>query len=496
MLFNSTEFLIFFPVVVLIYFVIPLKIRNFWLLIASYFFYMCWNARYIVLILASTIITYITGIILNGLQGGDIRLWIFSGKTVKKIVLVISISLNLAILFYFKYFNFAVDILGSLLWSINIELRIPKFDILLPVGISFYTFQVLGYIIDVYRGEIYAEKNFFRYALFVSFFPQLVAGPIEKSKNLLTQMVKPKKFNYDRVREGLLLMLWGFFLKLVIANRCAVLVDTVYGDYTSYGGIQFIIANTLFAFQIYCDFMGYSVIARGGAKVIGYELTENFLQPYLAQSIKEFWHRWHISLSTWLKDYIYISLGGSRKGKKRKYGNLILTFLVSGLWHGANMTFVIWGMLHGLYQVIGEQISLPLERFYKKLHISTQQFSWQCLRILKTFILTDIAWVFFRSDTILEAIYILKKSLELSNAGLILNGGLYQLGLDAGNISILLLGLVILAVYSVMRELGLNVMSWMKKQNILFRYMAYWGAVILIVFSMDSTGQEFIYFQF
>jgi len=291
-------------------------------------------------------------------------------------------------------------------------------------------------------------------------------------------------------------MLWGYFLKLVIAERCAVLVNTVYGDVASYSGFQLVTANVLFAIQIYCDFMGYSVIAKGAAKVLGYELMENFSQPYLAQSVKEFWRRWHISLSSWLRDYLYIPMGGSRRSTGIKYRNLMITFLVSGLWHGANVTFVIWGGLHGVYQIAEEMLSLVFAGIYKRFHVDTESFSWKCLKIIKTFILTDAAWVFFRADTLASALCILKNSLDFSNLGLIWNGGMYQLGLDQRNMSILLLGLVVLVLYSCMKETGYNVQEWMSRQNVIFRYALYWGAVLMITFSLDISGQEFIYFQF
>ena len=341
MLFNSMEFIIFFPCVVLIYFIIPKFAKNIWLLIASYYFYICWNAKYAILLFFSTAVTYISGILLDVVKNTD-----WTGRQqirYKKVIIILSFLFNLIILFYFKYINFAINILVRICAVIHIQLNIPTFDILLPVGISFYVFQALGYIMDVYRGEIYPEKNFLRYALFVSFFPQLVAGPIERSKNLLKQLEKPKTFNYNLVRNGLLLMLWGYFLKMVISDRCAVIVNQVYGDVGSYQGFQLILANVFFAVQIYCDFMGYSMIAKGAAKVLGFHLMDNFAQPYLAGSVKEFWHRWHISLSTWLRDYLYIPLGGNKGSKIVKYRNLMITFLVSGLWHGASLSFVVWG---------------------------------------------------------------------------------------------------------------------------------------------------------
>lgn len=265
MLFNSINFMVFFPIVVLVYFVIPKKIKHIWLLVASYFFYMCWNAKYIVLILTSTVITYVSGLLIDRAKESDYK--IQTQHKIKKVVVFASIILNLTILFYFKYINFAAEIITRIFALVNVNLNMPVFDVILPVGISFYTFQALSYTIDVYRGDIYAEKNFFRYALFVSFFPQLVAGPIERSGHLLKQLAIPKKFKFENMREGLLLMLWGLFLKMVLADRIAIFVDTVYANYTTYSGMYIVVATVLFAIQIYCDFFGYSTIAMGTAKV-------------------------------------------------------------------------------------------------------------------------------------------------------------------------------------------------------------------------------------
>ncbi len=494
MLFNSFEFLIFFPLVVLAYFVLPAKLKNIWLLIASYYFYMCWNAKYVLLLLFSTVITYCGGILLEWLKHTSYREE--KKAACKKMVLAASIILNLAVLFYFKYTNFGLKIMESVLALFHIRLQIPTFDILLPVGISFYTFQALGYTIDVYRDDIYAERNFLKYALFVSFFPQLVAGPIERSKNLLKQLAVPGKFSYSSVRSGLLLMLWGYFLKVVISDRCAVLVNTVYGNYNAYQGFQLILASVLFAFQIYCDFMGYSVIAKGAAEVLGYKLMDNFSRPYLAGSIREFWRRWHISLSTWLRDYLYIPLGGSRGSRLKKYRNLMATFLVSGLWHGADMTFVVWGGIHGFYQIAEDTVGSVLKRLCKIIHTNTETFSWKLFGILGNFILVDIAWVFFRADTVHAALRILSRAADISNIGLLLNGGLYQLGLNERNMMILFIGLLALLISGLMAEKGINVPAWLSGQNIVFRYILYWGALVLIIFSLDITGQEFIYFQF
>ena len=492
MLFNSAKFLLFFPIVVLGYFVLPKRIKNLYLLLASYFFYMCWSARYALLLLFSTFITYAGGLILEKIKKTDLLRKSFYYR----ITLIVAVGLNLFILFYFKYSNFILGLMRAVAFRLHIDLHIPVIDVILPVGISFYIFQALGYLIDVYRGDIYAEKNFLQYALFVSFFPQLVAGPIERSKNLLKQLADTKKFNYENVRQGLLIMLWGYFLKMVIADRSAILVNAVYAKYLEYKGFQLITANILFAIQIYCDFMGYSTIAKGAAKVLGFDLMENFHEPYFACSIKDFWRRWHISLSTWFRDYLYIPLRGSRCSTWKKYRNIMITFVVSGLWHGASLTFVFWGFIHGAYQLLEDFIAPYAERIITKLKINTTVFSWKLLRIVKTFILIDIAWIFFRADKISSAFFILKKSLDLDNIGLILNDGLYQLGLDTKNMNILLFSILILALVSYMKEKGKNLYSWLSSQNLVFRYAVYWGAVVLILFSLDITGQEFIYFQF
>ena len=338
MLFNSIHFLLFFPIVLLIYQIIPDRAKYLWLLAASYYFYMSWNARYALLILLSTAITYVSGLLLereNTREAGDAAtpdakhaVTHTSHTTRRKLIVAASFTLNLAILFYYKYFNFVLGLAAKVLALAHISLNVPVFDIMLPVGISFYTFQALSYTMDVYRGEIYAEKNFFRYALFVSFFPQLVAGPIERSKNLLKQLAVPHKLKLANMREGLLLMLWGYFLKIVLADRIAIFVDHVYGNYQDLGGCYLIAATVLFAVQIYCDFAGYSTIAMGAALFLGVRLMENFDAPYLSTSVAEFWRKWHISLTSWFRDYLYFPLGGSRKGRVRKYLNKLIVFLV------------------------------------------------------------------------------------------------------------------------------------------------------------------------
>lgn len=495
MLFNSIDFLVFFPIVTTLYFVFPHKIRNYWLLAASYFFYMCWNPKYILLLMTSTFITYLSGIVMERIKQSDRE----ESKKIKlkNWTVAASFVLNISMLFYFKYINFALDVMTDILGVFHISVNEPTFDIILPVGISFYIFQALSYTMDVYRDEIYAEKNIFRYALFVSFFPQLVAGPIERSKNLLKQLAKPNDFDYNNARTGLLMMLWGYFIKVVMADRLAVLVDTVYNDVSAYHGMELIVANLFFTIQIYCDFMGYSIIAKGAAKYLGYNLMSNFEMPYFSTSIKEFWRRWHISLSSWLRDYLYIPLGGNRKGTARKYFNLLLTFFVSGLWHGANITFVVWGMFHGICQVIEDIFRMIFGKISDRIKNVAIARVWKGINVLKTFILAAIGWVFFRASNISQAIQVLKASVKLDNVSEVLaGGGIYNLGIDKMGLIMLGIAVLLLFVVSIMRENKINPIEWISSKHFVVRYAAYWLIVVLIIFSLDLTGKEFIYFQF
>ncbi len=350
MLFNSLHFILFFAVVVTIYFAIPRHTRLMFLLGASYYFYMCWNPKYLILIVISTLVNYCAAIGMANTHSVRLR----------KSYLISSIALNLGMLLLFKYYNFFIDSFEKVANELSIGVDLPYLHVLLPVGISFYTFQAMGYTIDVYNGNQKPESHVGRFALYVSFFPQLVAGPIERSGRLLPQFYQNHPFRYDQVKTGLKRMAWGFFKKMVIADRLAIYVDQVYNHPAEFYGFPVILATIFFAFQIYCDFSGYSDIAIGAAKVLGYDLMENFNAPYWANSIGDFWKRWHISLSTWFRDYLYIPLGGNRFGITRMYENLFLTFMVSGLWHGANWTFVLWGALHGFYVIVGH--------YSKKIH--------------------------------------------------------------------------------------------------------------------------------
>ncbi|MCM1125276.1 MAG: MBOAT family protein [Lachnospiraceae bacterium] len=499
MLFNSVQFLIFLPIVLVIYYIIPKKIKYIWLLLCSYYFYMCWNALYALLILFSTIATYLCGLGLEYIKQID-----YSDNQkikLKKMCVTISLVPNLGILFFFKYFDFFINNINNVLSHINVQLVHPAFDILLPVGISFYTFQAIGYTLDVYRDEIYAEKNFLKYALFVSFFPQLVAGPIERSKNLLKQLSEPAKLQFDNFREGLLLMLWGYFLKVVLADRIAIFVDSIYAEQQNGpDGYFFFVATLLFAFQIYCDFAGYSTIAMGSAKLLGIELMVNFNAPYLSKSTAEFWRRWHISLSSWFKDYLYIPLGGNRKGKIRKYVNLLITFAISGLWHGAAWSYIAWGLLNGIYQIIGE-ILRPIKKvLIQMLGLNENSFGHKVVKVVITFLCIDFSWIFFRASSFSSAVKIIKSMLCVHNPWILFDGSLYHYGLDRKNFQLMLLGIGILLLVDIAAYKGIKLRKFIAEQD-------YWCQAVIITFSIISIllfgiwgntydAANFIYFQF
>lgn len=500
MQFNSVDFMIFFPIVLIVYFFMPKRIRICWLLISSYYFYMSWNAIYALLIGGSTIVTYVSGLLLGKFskRGGK------TGQTKKKMTVVVCIVINLGILAVFKYGNFTIETVNALLNTLHIQVIDRRFDLLLPVGISFYTFQALGYIIDVYREDVEVEKNFMRYALFVSFFPQLVAGPIERSKNLLSQIKNihnVKLWNARRVTSGAILMVWGFFMKMVIADRVSLLVDTVFDNYRMYGSTELVLAAIGFTLQIYCDFGSYSIIAIGAAKIMGFNLMENFNTPYFARNIRDFWSRWHISLSTWFKDYLYIPLGGNRKGKIRKAVNIMTVFLVSGLWHGADWSFVVWGGIHGFYQVAADLRSSKRALLKERLSIKTDCLSWKLLQTVVTFALVVFAWIFFRSDSIIDALRFIKRIAVKPTPWLLFNGGIYNLGLDRVEMNILVFSIVLLLLVDLVRYLKKQTIDgFLFEQNIWFE----WFVVIVLIVMIFVYGeygptfdaQQFIYFQF
>lgn len=468
MLFNSLKFLVFFPLVLIIYFLLKPRYRNLFLLLASYFFYLNWQPIYVVLILVSTIVTWLCGLFIEN-SGNAER---------KKLYLTISLIINFSILFFYKYFNFINEIVFDFLDSFGIRYEMVNFDVLLPVGISFYTFQAVGYTIDVYRGNLKPEKNLIDYSLFVSFFPQLVAGPIERAKNILPQFKEIKIFSWENFYKGIKLMLWGYFLKLVLADRLGIYVDAVYNNIENHNGSTVIIASILFAFQIYGDFAGYSLIAIGTAKVMGFDLMNNFKRPYFASNMKSFWSRWHISLSTWFRDYLYISLGGNRRGRFRTDFNLFITFIISGVWHGANYTFIVWGALHGMYQVIEKSFG------YKK---DKDSIIGRLIKILITFFLVDFAWIFFRANSISDALLAINKIFTSPSDSLFLKADIL-LGAS--------FALLILFIKEFKDEFYMDKIKFLSNEN---EYLSIFYCVLLfsiiLLFGVFDSDQ-FIYFQF
>lgn len=500
MLFNSIDFLVFFPIVVCIYFFVPKRLRYLWLLAASYFFYMGWNAEYAILIGISTLITYLCGLFLGQIQKKERKY----GTLWRRVIMVLGIGSNLGILMFYKYFDFLlenINIIRASLGQVGLENR---FDIILPVGISFYTFQALGYVIDVYRGEVEVEKNPLKYALFVSFFPQLVAGPIERSKNLLHQVSevpRQKLLNYNRIANGITVMIYGYFMKMVIADRIAIVVDQVFDHYWMYGSFELILAAIGFSVQIYCDFASYSFIAIGAAEVMGFTLMENFNAPYFATSIRDFWRRWHISLSTWFRDYLYIPLGGNRKGKIRMHMNLMVTFLLSGLWHGASWNYVVWGGLHGLYLVLGELFMPVRKKIVTHTRMKTECESYKLTQIFITFILTTFAWIFFRAPSIEGAMGYIGRMCTRWNPWVLFDGSLYSLGVNRFQANVLLVALVILLLVDMIRyRKGKRIDLFLEAQNIWFRWLFLLLLIVLIVvygaYGHAFDAKQFIYFQF
>ncbi len=483
--FNSLSYLVFLLLNVPLYYLLPKKLKNVQLLLASYFFYMCWNPKYALLMLFSTAVTYFCGLLVERSALGKRKLWLF-----------LSFFLNLSVLFFFKYFNFASGLFQKAFTALGLSLDAPLLNVLLPVGISFYTFQALGYTMDVYRGDVKAERSFLNYALFVSFFPQLVAGPIERSGNILGQIKSPHPFRLENLRDGMLPILWGLFKKMVLADNLAVLVNSIYNAPQDRTGAELLLATFAFAIQIYCDFSAYSDIARGSAKLLGFTLMENFRCPYFAVSIKDFWRRWHISLSSWFKDYLYFPLGGSRCSKSRHLLNLMIVFAVSGLWHGAALTFVAWGLLNGLYQVVSELLQPIREKLFAFTHIKENSRWLHLFRVGFTFCLVCAAWVLFRANSLSDAAFIYQSLLSLPKTG-------FSVSLSALGLS--LPSLCMLGAFTVL----LFVVDWLTQHKDLFRHLnrtvvlryAVYFLLIAAILIFGSYGvgydpQDFAYFQF
>lgn len=478
MLFNSFSFAVFLPIVFILYWALPHRFRWFLLLIASYYFYMSWNIKYVVLIFTTTFVSYATALLLEKTNN----------QKKKKLYLIIAAVICLGILFFFKYFDFFQENVLAILNMFTIQLHPTTLNLLLPVGISFYTFQTLSYVIDVYKGDVPAEHHFGKYATFISFFPQLVAGPIERTSNLLPQINAEHTFSYEKASYGMKLMAWGFFKKLVVADVLAVYVDKVYNAPHAFKGFALVLATIFFTIQIYCDFSGYSDIAVGCAKLLDIDLMSNFKSPYFSSSIKEFWSRWHISLSTWFKDYVYIPLGGNRRGKLRTNINLIITFLVSGLWHGANWTYVIWGGIHGTLQVVEKSL-------FKNNTVKRFSFTW-ILRVILVFLLCSFAWIFFRANTMKDATLVITNLFYgCSSPAQYFINGFYDIGLSFETFIFPAISILILAVYDFC-SLKTDVIEWISSKHIVIRYSVYMLLLVFIMLFKASGEAVFVYFQF
>jgi D-alanyl-lipoteichoic acid acyltransferase DltB (MBOAT superfamily) len=478
MLFNSIDFAIFLPIVFLLYWFVTnknLKLQNFLIIISSYLFYGWWDWKFLTLIIFSTLIDYSVGLLLSKEDN----------KTKRKILLWSSITVNLGFLGFFKYYNFFIENFITAFSFFGSEIKGNSLDIILPVGISFYTFQTLSYTIDVYKKKLEPTKDFIAFSAFVSFFPQLVAGPIERASNLLPQFYKKRKFDFDKAADGMRQILWGLFKKVVIADTCAEAANAIFNNSDNFGGSTLLLGALYFTFQIYGDFSGYSDIAIGTSRLFGFDLKQNFAMPYFSRDIAEFWRRWHISLSTWFRDYLYIPLGGSRGGNWMKIRNIFIIFIVSGFWHGANWTFVIWGALNAFYflpLLVLNKNRQNLDIVAKGRNLPTLK---EFFQIITTFGLTVIAWIFFRSENIGQAISILSK---------IFSDSLISMPGFKKPIIIFLIFLFIIIEWIgreeefALHKLGL---TWNRSLRWFFYY-----AIAMLIFLLFDQEEQFIYFQF
>jgi alginate O-acetyltransferase complex protein AlgI len=477
MLFNSFHFLLFFVAVTLAYFLLPHRMRTLLLLAASVYFYMCFKAVYVLILAFTIVVDYFTGI------------WIESEPSLprRRVLLALSIVANVGVLAVFKYYNFVAANLSGVAQLFGASARLPALSILLPIGLSFHTFQAMSYTIEVYRGRQKAERNFLVYSLYVMFYPQLVAGPIERPQNLLHQFYERHEFDPDRMAAGLRLMLWGFVKKLVIADRLGIFVDAVYNNPRRHNGVTLWVATLFFAVQIYCDFSGYTDIARGAAAVMGFRLMENFRRPYFSRSIREFWSRWHISLSTWFKDYVYIPLGGSRVPTRRWCFNILVVFALSGLWHGASWTYLLWGLLHAFYLISSVLVRRPRERVAGALGLTEHSALRAASAWAITMLLVCVSWVLFRADSVPSAAHVLGKMA-------LPHGRLYIP--SSANFIYALAGVALLVLAEFNEEFGPIKGPVLESEHVVVRYAASLSLVLLILVVGVFDGGQFIYFQF
>lgn len=471
MIYNSFNFIVLFPLIFLLYYVIPARYqkgRNVFLLLVSYLLYLNWEPVYALILLGVTLVTYHSARLIEKHEK-------------KKQILVLGVTLSLLPLLFFKYFDFINEQVYVVMSVLGLHYDLQGLNWAIPIGISFFTFQALGYLFDVYYRKIDAEKDFLAYALFISFFPSILSGPINKASLVIPQLKNLRPyFNYGKAVRGLKMLLWGMFMKVVVADRVALYVDTVLPSYMNYTGVTCFAASIFYTIQIYADFAGYSLMAIGVGKVLGFELTENFRRPYFAVSVTDFWRRWHISLSTWLKDYVYIPLGGSRCSKVRNYWNILVTFLVSGIWHGANWTFIIWGGLHGIAQIAEKAIGQQ-----------KCEYGWfgKSVKILITFLLVNFAWIFFRMPTLGDACGVIAHIFDVHQS--------MALEITSKHIFVLMMmGTVLLFVKDLTDEFAPNKLRLFENKNRFVRWASYFSVIILIILTGVFDAGQFIYANF
>ena len=486
MLFNSLEYLIFLPIVFILYWTLKgnLRTQNLFLLICSYFFYGVWDYRFLSLIIISSFVDFTVGLQISKSPS----------KRIKNLYLIISLLVNIGFLFVFKYYNFFIDSFAELVTIFGFRSNLSTLNILLPVGISFYTFQTLSYTIDIYRGKLNPTQSIIDFFAYVAFFPQLVAGPIERASNLLPQFAKSREFDFHKAKDGMRQILWGLFKKVVIADNCAVFVNAIFDSYELHSGFILVIGAILFAFQIYCDFSGYSDIAIGTARLLGFNLMQNFAMPYFSRDIAEFWRRWHISLSTWFRDYVYIPLGGSRGGKVMQLRNVFAIFLVSGFWHGANWTFIVWGFIHSMLYI--PQVFFETNRKHAGQIAANRIFPGllDFFKISITFCFVTLAWIFFRSDTIYDSFSYLHNLFNFTAHSQSLSVQLQNLGLELFNLQMNTFFIMILLTiewFNRDSQHGLSILP----NNIFIRYILY-ICLCLLILEYFFGESSFIYFQF
>lgn len=487
MSFCSLNFLAFLLIISLLYHIMPCKFKNHFLLLASYGFYGLYSWKVLPFLFFFTLFIYFFGLLVYQWN--------------QKLVLFAVVILVLMPLLVCKYFNFGIIWLERFLHLLQLSFQFSHVSIVLPLGISYFSFKSLGYLIDVYQHKTEPEKNFFALALFVTFFPEMLVGPIDRTSNLLKQINQdlPKDL-WNNIEKGVILLLGGYFEKLVVADRLAIIVDTVYGNLYSYEGFYVVLAVFCYSLQIYFDFAGCTCMALGCGKILGYSLPENFRQPYLAVSVEDFWRRWHISLTSWLRDYIYIPLGGNRKGVFRKYVNVMIVFLVSGLWHGAGMNFVIWGGMNGVFQIAGIRLKSIKSKLYQWMHI--QETSEVCIwwKRVWVFVWMTCAWIFFRANNLSQAFFVFRKIFSAWNPWVLFDGSIYELGISQKSCYLLISLLVIMLIVSLLHERNVSISAWYGKQSYVVKcvvtYILIFAIIIFGIYGSAYNASDFIYMQF